>query len=202
MKKLASVIAAATIAVGTCFAFASCERKPLVVKTGLETGWTIESMQLEGESEATRQGVYFSVTRDNQEIREVWVNVGAITPDTATLTVCSLTSTSATTRRNEFSFELSRSELKKSSDGWVQIKSDWDADNNVVLLESQGGVRINEVVFIGEEGEKLIVSVSKANVFYLKDGKVFGEKGMTIFSDLDEDHDPSNLTDEQAKFVR
>ena len=117
MKRLFAGIAAAVLAAGTCFSLAACERKPLKVKTSLETGWTVENMVLSDETEVASQAVIFSVSRDSQDICDMWVNVGSITPDTVTLTVCSLTSSSATTRRNEFTYELSRKELKDSTDG-------------------------------------------------------------------------------------
>ena len=46
MKRIFAGIAAAVLAAGTCFALAACERKPLKVKTSLETGWTVENMVL------------------------------------------------------------------------------------------------------------------------------------------------------------
>lgn len=201
MKRIFAGIAAAVLAAGACFALAACERKPLKVKTSLETGWTVENMVLSDETEVASQAVIFSVSRGSQDICDMWVNVGSITPDTVTLTVCSLTSSSATTRKNEFTYELSRKELKDSTDGWVKIKSGWNVSNSYVSLETKGGVELKEVVFVNNKGVKQTATVSRVkNFFYVKDGKTYGVKDETSFSEFDSAHNPSNLVDEQDKF--
>ena len=158
-------------------------------------------MVLSDETEVASQAVIFSVSRDSQDICDMWVNVGSITPDTVTLTVCSLTSSSATTRRNEFTYELSRKELKDSTDGWVKIKSEWNVSNSYVSLETKGGVELKEVVFVNNKGVKQSATVARVkNFFYVKDGKTYGVKEETNFSEFDSAHNPSNLVDEQDKF--
>ena len=73
--------------------------------------------------------------------------------------------------------------------------------NSYVSLETKGGVELKEVVFVNNKGVKQSATVARVkNFFYVKDGKTYGVKEETNFSEFDSAHNPSNLVDEQDKF--
>ena len=209
MKKLFLTITALCLCFFALFA-TSCSSGN-EVKTNCQTGWNVlqyykVSDDAETEKELDEQYVCFNVTID-YNINEIWLNIGASTVDSVTLTFGRY-STAYLDQflTNKETYELVKSEVLKTENGWVRIKDGYNQTSSYIKISLTGGVKIDEVVLLDTKGKVMPVSVYGGKVIYADEsGRIFSQDSYTR-SELEKlelsEGSPLLLIDEQDKFSK
>ncbi len=185
-----------------------------------ETGWKVQRYETTGDTgESSDSGeephkLGFNVGDGTKVISEIWVNIPKISDTKGvelSFDVYSSSSTELVRRTSPvyptFTRKISKDDVKdakKSLNGWIKLdfNSYWKEkevkNTKYVMLTVSGIFDFNEIVFVGEDGKKLSVSLSKLKYFYTDGSYVRTVTSTAQISDLEES--PLKLIDEQDKF--
>lgn len=200
MKRLVkfAAIAAATL---IAFCAASCS---VNITTNCETGWKVEKYETtDGENgEAVRQYACFYITRNSNPIDEVWINIGAIEGDEATVYLGRYVSSTYSDSGTAEAVTITKKAASEAQNGWIMIKESYNLSSSYVKIATTGGITINEVAFLNADGDLLKTEIQGAYIVYENDsGKLVGVKGdRGEIEELELESSPMKLVDEQEKF--
>ena len=192
--------------ISACFWMVACE-SAYKVKTNCSTGWTINRYEIkDSETEETvsaTQSVYYSVTLNSEKIDEVWVNVSEISFDETEINFNKYNSsnyTETTSSTYKKSVILTKTQVKKSENGWIKVVDDYDFNSSYLCVSFTGGIKINEMVLIGSDGKKMTFSLKRVDVLEKNEkGAIYGFKSEDI-EEINLKCGANLLSDEQEKF--
>ena len=214
MKKIFSVVLCAIMAFSIC-ALTGCDKHPA------GEYWKVVNYAEDGLGDALSQKVGFTLSRNSQKIKDVWLNVKEIEGETVKITLQKYTSKTTDGGTSDFNLStgsdyilnkgaitITKKQVKdanKNEKGWIKLNtSDWDKDFNNVALILTGDITIREIVFIGADDKKISVSLDKAFIFVETDAGVISK--VFSASELAEDYAdqkggiPNFLIDSQSSF--
>ncbi len=216
MRKIITALLAFMLTVTAVCSLASCKNE-----NAPETGWNV--LRYTADSDASDESAVsgevshklgFNVGDGTKVISEIWVNIPKTSDDSIELSfdVYSSSSTDLVRRTSPvystFTRKISKtdvSDAKKNLNGWINLdfNSYWKekevSNTKYVMLSVNGRFVFNEIVFIGEDGKTLSVSLSKVDYYYADDtGFIWNAKTTSQISGLEES--PLKLIDEQDKF--
>ena len=215
MRKIITALLAFMLTVTAVCSLASCKNE-----NAPETGWKVQRYETTGDTgESSDSGeephkLGFNVGDGTKVISEIWVNIPKISDTKGvelSFDVYSSSSTELVRRTSPvyptFTRKISKDDVKdakKSLNGWIKLdfNSYWKEkevkNTKYVMLTVSGIFDFNEIVFVGEDGKKLSVSLSKLKYFYTDGSYVRTVTSTAQISDLEES--PLKLIDEQDKF--
>ena len=215
MRKIITALLAFMITVTAVCSLAACKNE-----NAPETGWKVQRYETTGDTgESSDSGeephkLGFNVGDGTKVISEIWVNIPKISDTKGvelSFDVYSSSSTELVRRTSPvyptFTRKISKDDVKdakKSLNGWIKLdfNSYWKEkevkNTKYVMLTVSGIFDFNEIVFVGEDGKKLSVSLSKLKYFYTDGSYVRTVTSTAQISDLEES--PLKLIDEQDKF--
>ena len=169
MKKILSIILCAIMAFGV-MSLTGCADKNAVGEA-----WKVNVYD-----STEVQKVGFTLTRNNVNVKEVWINVEKIEGNLAGITVQKYTAQSSAEREEYFSStsvstavgsgEISItakmvSDANRKSKGWIKLnEEDWDKNYNNLVLSTKGNITIREIVFVGMDDKIIKASIDRALV--------------------------------------
>lgn len=216
MRKIITALLAFMLTVTAVCSLASCKNE-----NAPETGWSVQRYVIESDNsddsvvsgEEYLHKLGFNVGDGTKVISEIWVNIPKTKDDSVELTFDVYSSSSdKLVRRTSpvyptFTRKIYKDDVtdaKKNLNSWIKLdfNSSWKEkevrNTRYVMLTVKGRFDFNEIVFIGEDGKKLSVSLSKVDYYY-DDGSIIRNATSTSqISDLEES--PLKLIDEQDKF--
>ena len=216
MRKIITALLAFMLTVTAVCSLASCKNE-----NAPETGWNVQRYVIESDNsddsvvsgEEYLHKLGFNVGDGTKIISEIWVNIPKTKDDSVELTFDVYSSSSdKLVRRTSpvyptFTRKIYKDDVtdaKKNLNSWIKLdfNSSWKEkevkNTRYVMLTVKGRFDFNEIVFIGEDGKKLSVSLSKVDYYY-DDGSIIRNATSTSqISDLEES--PLKLIDEQDKF--
>lgn len=216
MRKIITALLAFMLTITAVCSLASCKNE-----NAPETGWNVQRYVIESDNsddsvvsgEEYLHKLGFNVGDGTKVISEIWVNIPKTKDDSVELTFDVYSSSSdKLVRRTSpvyptFTRKIYKDDVtdaKKNLNSWIKLdfNSSWKEkevkNTRYVMLTVKGRFDFNEIVFIGEDGKKLSVSLSKVDYYY-DDGSIIRNATSTSqISDLEES--PLKLIDEQDKF--
>lgn len=216
MRKIITALLAFMLTVTAVCSLASCKNE-----NAPETGWNVQRYVIESDNsddsvvsgEEYLHKLGFNVGDGTKVISEIWVNIPKTKDDSVELTFDVYSSSSDKLIRRTspvyptFTRKIYKDDVtdaKKNLNSWIKLdfNSSWKEkevkNTRYVMLTVKGRFDFNEIVFIGEDGKKLSVSLSKVDYYY-EDGSIIRNATSTSqISDLEES--PLKLIDEQDKF--
>ncbi len=196
MKKIVKLVCVLLSTLMLAFNFIACD-------DGVEyTYWQTYTKQAGDAKLAYVSELSFGSSAIN--VTEVWVNVSDLKAETGSITLLFAKSTTST---NTVDCPIYASKIKDSEDGWIQIYYDVLAPISAkgVSIEIVSEMRINEIVFIKEDGTRINPTFTQGGV------KILDSNSANLYTkseleklqenDLAYNENPAyNVIDEQDKF--
>ena len=215
MRKIITALLAFMLTVTAVCSLASCKNE-----NAPETGWKVQRYETTGDTgESSDSGeephkLGFNVGDGTKVISEIWVNIPKLSDTKGvelSFDVYSSSSAELVRRTSPvyptFTRKIFKDDVKdakKSLNGWIKLdfNSYWKEkevkNTKYVMLTVSGIFDFNEIVFVGEDGKKLSLSLSKLKYFYTDGSYVRTVTSTAQITALEES--PLKLIDEQDKF--
>ena len=209
MKKLLLTITALSLC--SLAVLATACRSGNETKTNCNTGWNVSQIYEVSDNEAeekelAEQFVCFNVTNDDV-IDEIWLNIGEISVDEVTFTLGRFsTSTPEKFLSGSETVTVAKTDAVSAENGWIKLKGGYNQTTSYIKIALNGGVKLNETVFLNSKKEVMKVAVYGGKVLYTdENGKITGQDFYKK-EDLEKleikDGSPLLLLDEQDKFIK
>lgn len=219
MKKIVTALVAFMLTLTAVCSLTACKNE-----NAPSTGWDVKRFTAQtdntgAESATTEEEpvhkLGFTVGDGTKKLSEVWVNIPKMYESSIELSVDVYSSTSdnlikrtASPTYPTFTRKVLKDELKdaKKINNWIKLGfndkwSDKDATySKYVMLTVKGVFDFNEIVFIGEDGKKLSVSLSKIDYYYESEENGIVREAKTLAEISGFEKSPYKLIDEQDLF--
>lgn len=219
MKKIVTALVAFMLTLTVVFTLTACKNE-----NAPSTGWEVKRFTAQtdntGAESATAEEepvhkLGFTVGDGTKKLSEVWVNIPKMYESSIELSVDVYSSTSdslvkrtASPTYPTFTRKVLKDELKdaKKINNWIKLGfndkwSDKEVKNTKYIMISVKGVfDFNEIVFVGEDGKKLSVSLSKIDYYYESEENGIVREAKTLAEISGFEKSPYKLIDEQDLF--